>query len=944
MLEPAVLVVEDEVIVAMDLATKLRALKYHVIETVSSGEEALRLAEQRRPDLVLLDLKLAGPLDGIQTAQQLKQYDIPIVFVTANSDRETLKKANALEPSGYILKPFGERDLAIQLDIALYKHHANRRLLENGQRLKQANETLALETAALSRLTELSSRLWRKGSLREGLEEMLGATIELLRADMGNVQLLSDGVLSIVAQRGFQQDFLDFFREVSVGDDSACGRALREGERIVIQDVECDPPYAALRELARKAGYRAVQSTPLIGHNGEPLGMLSTHWRSVHHPTVQELRRLDLYVRQAVDFIQRLKTHEALRESEERFRRLVEVSSKMAWTTDADGIPREDSPSWRKFTGFRLDQYLNGSQWLEAIHPEDRQRVDEVWQEACRTRSHYTVETRMRRADGVYRRIFARALPLLNEDGSVRQWVGMNCDVTDLRASEEALCESEERFRTLGDHMTQFAWMIDQSGEAVWFNRRWYEYTGCTPEQMHGWGWRSVHHPDHEERVVASWRRALATGEPWDETFPLRGANGQYRWFLTRAVPVKDAQGSLVRWFGTNTDITELRSVEAALHESQERLNAIVQTAVDGIITIDEKGTIESINPAVERIFHYAEEELIGHNVKMLMPEPDRRRHDDYLQRYRQTGEKKIIGIGREVLGRRKDGLVFPVELSISESRLPGRRFFTGILRDISVRKKAEEQLRLLTIELDQRVASRTQELEQSQDRLRALATELNLAEQRERKRLAAELHDHLQQMLVLGRIKLGQGKRIAASNAAYLKVLQETDDLFSESLKYTRTLVAELSPPALREGGLPAALTWLADSMKKHELNVIVKIPDGKLPALPEDQAVLLFQSTRELLINSSKHAGTHEAWVTVTYGNGTLTIEVKDEGAGFDVAATGVAEIAGGLSSRFGLFSVQERMKALGGSLEIRSVLGAGTRATLTLPFRSNGEFSKP
>jgi PAS domain S-box-containing protein len=192
---------------------------------------------------------------------------------------------------------------------------------------KRAEQTLrdnearqAAEADALGRLNELSSRLWRMRSLREGLEEMLAATIELLGADRGNVQILDAdrGVLAIAAHQGFEPDFLNFFREVSTKDDSACGRGLRSGARIVIEDVEADAPYAPLRGIARAAGYRAVQSTPLISRDGAPLGMLSTHWRSVHRPSEQDLRRLDLYVRQAADFIERCRTDEVLREADRR--------------------------------------------------------------------------------------------------------------------------------------------------------------------------------------------------------------------------------------------------------------------------------------------------------------------------------------------------------------------------------------------------------------------------------------------------------------------------------------------------------------------------------------------------------------------------------------------------------------------------------------------------
>jgi PAS domain S-box-containing protein len=175
----------------------------------------------------------------------------------------------------------------------------------------------------LAGLSELASRLWRARTLQEGLEEILAAVIGLLGADKGNFQLLSDGerrVLTIVAHKGFQQDFLDFFREVSTADDCACGRSLRTGSRVIIEDIEADAGYAPFRAVARAAGYRALVSTPLLGFDGTPLGAISTHFRAVHRPSEEELHRLDLYLRQAADFIQHSRMEQALRRSEQALR------------------------------------------------------------------------------------------------------------------------------------------------------------------------------------------------------------------------------------------------------------------------------------------------------------------------------------------------------------------------------------------------------------------------------------------------------------------------------------------------------------------------------------------------------------------------------------------------------------------------------------------------
>ena len=158
-------------------------------------------------------------------------------------------------------------------------------------------------------------------------------------------------------------------------------------------------------------------------------------------------------------------------------------------------------------------------------------------------------------------------------------------------------------------------------------------------------------------------------------------------------------------------DVSLRKQAEEALRESQARIQAILDTAVDGIVTIDEQGIVESANPAVERLFGYAPADLIGRNISMLMPSPHRERHDDYLARYLSTGEARVIGIGRELEGLRRDGTTFPLELALSEVRGSGRRHFTGIIRDITVRKQAEQALLRADALKDEFLANTSHEL-----------------------------------------------------------------------------------------------------------------------------------------------------------------------------------------------------------------------------------------
>jgi len=149
-------------------------------------------------------------------------------------------------------------------------------------------------------------------------------------------------------------------------------------------------------------------------------------------------------------------------------------------------------------------------------------------------------------------------------------------DVTAVKRAEQAARESEERFRDLADNIAQLAWMADERGSIFWYNRRWLEYTGTTLEEMGGKGWRKVHHPDHLRRVIEKLQRCLESGEAWEDTFPLRGQDGQYRWFLSRALPIRDESGRVLRWFGTHTDVSGQREAQRALEETSRRKSEFI--------------------------------------------------------------------------------------------------------------------------------------------------------------------------------------------------------------------------------------------------------------------------------------------------------------------------------------------------------------------------------
>lgn len=184
-----------------------------------------------------------------------------------------------------------------------------------------------------------------------------------------------------------------------------------------------------------------------------------------------------------------------------------------------------------------------------------------------------TFETIRRRKDGSEVIVAVTVSPVRDAEGTVVAASKIARDITGQKAVRDRLAESESHFRLLADNISQLAWIADHEGWIFWYNKRWFDYTGTELKDMEGWGWRSVHHPDEIDRVLERFEHSIETGTPWEDTFPLRGADGQFRWFLSRAVPIRDADGAIRYWFGTNTDVTEMRDAEQRIELLLQEVN-----------------------------------------------------------------------------------------------------------------------------------------------------------------------------------------------------------------------------------------------------------------------------------------------------------------------------------------------------------------------------------
>src|SRR6267142_95905 len=300
-------------------------------------------------------------------------------------------------------------------------------------------DELAAELAAMTRLHELSTRLLASTELQPLLEEILNATIALQNADFGNVQLYNPdtNALEIVAHRGFRQDFLDYLSVVNEDSAAACGRAFQRGERVIIEDVLTDPAFAPHRPIAASAGFRAVQSTPLSGRKREPLGMLATHFRLPHRPSLRELRLTDLYARQAAEMIEYKRAESALRESEARLQAILEHSPVMIFLKDLDGCYRLSNRQFEKVARVSCEAVV-GKTDAELFPPEQAAAFQANDRAVLDADAPLEFEEVSLQADGLHTSIVFK-FPLRNADGKTYALGGIASDITERRHSEETL-------------------------------------------------------------------------------------------------------------------------------------------------------------------------------------------------------------------------------------------------------------------------------------------------------------------------------------------------------------------------------------------------------------------------------------------------------------------------------------------------------------------------
>jgi PAS domain S-box-containing protein len=620
-----------------------------------------------------------------------------------------------------------------------------------------------------------------------------------------------------------------------------------------------------------------------------------------------------------IDITERKRIEEALRESEATARALLDAPNEVVILLDPNGVILEANEATSLRFNKTREELVGLSIW-DLLEPETAARRKAFTARVIR--SGEPVQFEDEREGKWWDSI---KYPIRDSKGKVTRVAVVARNITERKLAEDALRNSERRLADIINFLPDATFAIDREGRVIAWNQAMEEMTGLKSADIVGKGDYEYAIPFYGERrpLLADLVLKADQTDEGQYTFiqrqqdtlvaenflpSLRG--GTYLWAKARLL--YDSQGTVVGAIESMRDITALKQAEHALRQREQAYRTIIENAVEGIFQATPEGRYLSVNPAWANMCGFSSPEEMIREVTDIASElyvdPEDRTRIKRL--YEDPGVVK----GFEAQFRRKDGGVIWVSITARSVRDESGEllYYEGTIQDITERKRAEI------------------EVQNHREQLRLLASELSLTEERERRRLATDLHDSIGQTLAMCKLKLDE-LRSQSSSAILANDLDHVSTLLDQAIQGTRSLTFELSPPVLYELGIEAALESLVERMQQVNGTQIKLLDHGGPKPLSEDTAALCFRAVQELLVNAVKHAHARKIEVSTERDRARIRITVADDGIGFDMSG-GISRKGG--KGGFGLFSIRERLQHLGGSLEVDSKPGQGTRVTLSAP----------
>jgi PAS domain S-box-containing protein len=614
------------------------------------------------------------------------------------------------------------------------------------------------------------------------------------------------------------------------------------------------------------------------------------------------------------DIAERKRAEEALGKAQQNWQGTFEAVSDGVWLLDTEGRIIQSNGKFEHLIGKKTEELIGEHCFKHAHGTADfiencpLQRMRQT-----RKREREEIEDRER---GLWLEVTVD--PIFDESGTMITAVHTVRDITERKRAEEALRDSERHLSLAASIARVGHWDWNPSaGKLIWTDEV-YRIFGYEPGEIVPGNetFTNLLHPEDRNRVNKVIFESLRRLIPYDAEFRFIRKDGGERFGRVSGSGEFDAEGGMVRLSGAVQDITSIRQAEKALQESEERFRLLAENAQDIVYRYRLWPTpqFDYISPAVTAMIGYTPEEFYADShlaAKVVYPEDK----PFFKSFWRSPHTLATPSVFRWL---HKDGTVVWMEhlntvIYDDEGKIIA---VEGIARDCTERKKMEE------------------EILKYQEQLRSLASELALTEERQRRRMAVDLHDHIGQALTVAKMKL-EAMRRKTTSPALVNSLREIETLTEQTIQDTRSLIFDLSPPVLYELGFKAAVEWLGEQIQqKHGILIIIEDDRQPIP-IDENTQVVLFQAVRELLFNIVKHAQVRNAQISFKKHGDNIQIKVIDKGVGFNPQEVySRVNKTGG----FGLFSIRERLHHLGCKMEVKSEPGHGTEVTLFAPLKFN------